>query len=161
MKFRDNTDVAKLRNDTAYKATSRDNSALQKKVLNTLDTFQHLDVGNLKWTLFGGKNLNIANVHANLALPDISKVLSATTNIDTEIDHFVQNVHKNSNPFLIQSSKLYTKPDDTQREVAIRMALYLYRIYWLADQGKLNDAQAAAFEKIINDLQNNEIPQFK
>lgn len=124
--------------------------------------FQHLDAHNKTWTLFGGKSLNIADVNANLALPDISQVLSATTNVDTEIANFVNNVRKNQNPFLIQNSKLYTNPNDTQREVAIRIVLYLYRIYHLADKEKLDDAQVANFEDIIdNQLKNREIPKFK
>jgi hypothetical protein len=160
--FRDNADIAKLRDKTQYKTFSRNNDALKNKILQTLQDFQHLDIDKKKRTLFGGKSLDIADVTKNLSGTDISQVLNATTNVDTEITNFVKNVRKNQNPFLIQTSKLYTKPDDSQREIAIRMALYLYRIYYLADKGKINNVQAAHFEQVIDDqIQKVEIPKFK
>ena len=135
---------------------------MKDKILETLKQFQHLDETSKTRTLFGGKSLNIQDITKNLKRTDISTVLNAKTDIDKEISTFVKNVRKNKNPFLIQSSKLYTQPDDSQREVAIRMALYLYRIYWLADNKKINDTQAADFEKIIDDqIQKKEILQFK
>jgi hypothetical protein len=165
--FTTNDGIKELWNTTFYKKVvpalpTTEKDTLQTLVLDTLKDFQHLDVVKKTWTLFGGKSLDMSDVKKNIGTTDISKVLNATTmNIDTELSGFVKNVRKNNNPFLIQSSKLYTQPD-TQREIAIRIALYLYRIYDLAEKGLINSAQATDLtQKIKKEVQEKEIYRFK
>jgi hypothetical protein len=129
-----------------------------------LDKIQHLDEQNKSWTLFGDKTFDIRDIDTNSKILDISKILDAkdTSSLKTNIDNFVDSVRKTKNPFQIHHSKLYTKPVDIQRDVSIRIALYLYCMNKIIEEGKMTKDLYTKFKDVLeNQVINLEIPKIK
>lgn len=114
------------------------------------------------WKLFKGSSTEMTNIGKTLKNPLISTVLNETkvTKVDTDIKSFVNSVKKTKwNAFYIQSEKLYT---DDQRETAIRMSLYLYCAYKIAnDPTKITKELCDDINEKLDQIINEEIPKIK
>lgn len=148
----------KLLNDAAK------NTEIKNLVKDALDKIQHLDEQNKSWTLFGWKTFDIRDIAKNTSLPGITQILNAKdiTDLAANIDKFVKGVKTTKNTFHIQHSKLYTKPNDIQREVSIRIVLYLYCVNKIIEDGKMTDTLYKQFKDTIEgQLIKLEIPKIK
>lgn len=145
-------------------ATSAENDEVKDLIKNSLDKIQHLDEQNKSWTLFGGKTFDISDTKKNTKLPEIVSILEATDTsaLNTNIDNFIKWVRKTKNPFHIQHSKLYTQPVDTQRDVSIRIALYLYCMNTIIEESKMTKDLYTKFKDVLeNQVISLEIPKIK
>lgn len=135
------------------KSTTKQNDEITVLIKDALDKIQHLDEQNNNWTLFGWKTFDISNIKKNTKLPEISSILNATdtSTLNKNIDNFVKWVRKTKNPFHIQHSKLYTQPIDTQRDVSIRITLYLYFINTMVEENAMTQS---LYTKLKDDLEN-------
>ena len=114
------------------------------------------------WKLLKGASTEMTNIKKTLTNPLISTVLNETdvTKVHKDIDNFVKSVKRTKwNAFYIQSGKLYT---DEQRETAIRIALYLYCIYKIAnDPSKITKELCNDMNEKLDQIIKEEIPKIK
>ena len=114
------------------------------------------------WKLFKGASTEMTNIGKMLKNPLISTVLNEKngTKVGKDIQDFVKSVKRTKwNAFYIQSQKLYT---DEQRETAIRISLYLYCVYKLAnDPTKITKELCDDIKEKLDQIINEEIPKIK
>lgn len=113
--------------------------------------------------LFKGSSTDMTDIWETLKDPLISTLLNQTNSskVKNDVDNFVRSVWKTKwNPFYIQSTKLFDNP---QREVAIRVSLYLYCAYKLiTDSKKISKELLDEIEDILdNQLGPCEIKKIK
>ena len=114
------------------------------------------------WKLFKGSSTEMTDINKTLKNPLISTLLNQTdpTKVKDDVENFVKSVWKTKwNAFYIQSQKLFT---NEQREIAIRMSLYIYCAYKIVnDPEKVTKELCDDITEKLNQIIDKEIPKIK
>ena len=148
-------------------ATPWDITNINTKITEALNSIQFLHDNWLwnrekTWKLFKGSSTEMTDIEETLKDSLISEVLDETdhTKVAGDVDNFVKSVWtKEWNAFYIYPEKLYT---DEQRETAIRISLYLYCAYKIAnDPTKITKELCNDINEKLDQIIGKEIPKIK
>ena len=154
--------------DGWWSPTTTDVNIIKTKIQKLLKNIQFLHddwngTRDKKRKLFKGASTEMTNIWKTLKNPLISTLLDQTnpTKVKKNVEDFVKSVWKTKwNPFYILSTKLF---DNSQREVAIRISLYLYCAYKITtDSTKISKALCNEINDFLdNQIEPNEIKKIK